>query len=387
LLDLFLSGLNSTVRKYPKILVHLFIAFLIALFLNHFGINIPQAVIIALHGKATPQLNLFMSLILAFSFFTAYLALVTRLANRFRNSMREALKKLNTDNAKTIVEQLKSQCVFSDLIGQISSNSKLKISGLSITLLFSSFSYHLMILHLVYFLDSLYNIMSSNSLIIALSSGPVFLCSLASLFLGAFSIAYYVMVSEQESSSDEKIQEEPLARLAEYLMWKYLIDNCVASMKEGRGLIIKVGMIALSPILPTWLRLVDLTPISDTVNYNIVKLRLEGAREGNAPYQLNGKNLDKCDEKPLTEKDFSNLLEHMCIAQIYEKYNNVREEIIGIMFYCRTRFIPTMKPALRDLSNHRGVVSTSSEEDYLVLFVLGVEPSIARFYVWLITGL
>jgi len=82
--------------------------------------------------------------------------------------------------------------------------------------------------------------------------------------------------------------------------------------------------------------------------------------------------------KPLTEKDFSNLLEHMCIAQIYEKHNNVRE-IIGIMFYYRTRFIPNMKPALRYLSNHRAVVSTSSEEDYLVLFVLGVEPSIARF--------
>jgi len=304
LLDLFLSELNSAVRKYPKILVHLFIAFLIALFLNHFGINIPQAVIIALHGKATPLLNLFMSLILTFSFFTVYLALIKHLANRFRNSMRKALEKLNTDNAKTIIEQLKSRCVFSDLIGQISGNSKLNISGLSITLLFSYFSYHLMILHLVYFLDSLYNTMSSNSLIIALSSGSVFLCSLAALFLGALSIAYYVMVSAQESNSDERIQEEPLAKLAEYLMRKYLIDNCVASMKKGRGLITKLGVIALSPILPTWLRLVDLTPISATVNYNIVELRLEGARRRNAPYQLNGKNLDKCDEETINRERF-----------------------------------------------------------------------------------
>lgn len=383
MLDVFLSELHLTVKKYPKLLIHLFIAFTIAICLEHNGLNIPQAVITALHGKPESQVILFTSLILMFLFAIIHLALVSRLVSVFRDSMRKALKELSTRDISSIIEYLKSHCFSSDLLSQTSTKGKLRIAGFSIAFLFS---YHLMMLHLVYFLDSLYNILFSNSLITVLSSEPVYLYFLITLFLGASSIAYYIIVSERELSGEDSVRGEPLARWAEYLVQKYTIDNCVASTMEWKEFLLRFIVIALSPILPGGVRFVNLIPVFATVNYNIVKERLEATLKGEARYKLEGKSLDECVRRQLTEKDFTNLLKHICLAQIYDKHDD-KKEIIGVMIFFRTRVTSIIKPILRPLSDYKAIISTSPEEDYLLVYILGLDPSVVEFYVWLTTGL
>lgn len=88
----------------------------------------------------------------------------------------------------------------------------------------------------------------------------------------------------------------------------------------------------------------------------------------------------------MTEKDFTNILDNICLAQIYEKHGEKRK-IIGIMIFFRTKITSIIKPILRPLRDHKAIVSTSLEEDYLALQILGLEPSITEFYAWLTTGL
>jgi hypothetical protein len=209
LLDLFLSELHLTAKKYPKMLVHLTLALMTAVILEDIGFNIPQTLTNLLPKGSSLQVAPFMSLILMFSFAILYLALVSQLSNVFRDSMRKTVEEFSTRDISSTIVRLKTRCFTSDILDQKGVKNKLKIAGFSLAFLLS---YHLMVLHLVYFLDSLYSILSTSSFIATLSSEPAYPYSLAALFLGALSITYYIRVSEQGLSDAKNTREEPLSK-------------------------------------------------------------------------------------------------------------------------------------------------------------------------------
>lgn len=131
-------------------------------------------------------------------------------------------------------------------------------------------------------------------------------------------------------------------------------------MKE---LITRLIVIALSPTLPGGIRFVNLIPIFNILKYNIVRERLEKALRGEGPFSLAGSdNLNKCINNILTEEKFADLLNHACIARIYEKSDN-EENFIGIIIFFRTKITSVLKPVLRSLGDYRSIIYTSPEED------------------------